>query len=124
ISILLGFFQAVRGPKIYDISIPIRNLPKAFEGFKIVQISDLHIGPLIGKNYAERVVNKTNELSSDLVVLTGDIIDGSVAHLSEKVAPLANLKAPHGTLFITGNHEYYWGINDWLKKYRELGLTT
>ncbi len=117
----VGFAQAVRGPKVYEVEIPIANLPDDLNGFRIVQISDLHIGPTIKKEYAEKVVEMANSLQPDLIALTGDFSDGDVELLRPAIAPLENLKAKHGSYFVTGNHEYYWDPEGWLNEYRALG---
>lgn len=116
-----GFAQAIKGPKVIEVEVPIKNLPSDFQGFRIVQISDLHIGPTITKDYAENVVSIANGLNPDLLALTGDFSDGEVELLRPSIAPLKNLKAKHGTFFVTGNHEYYWDPVGWLKEYQELG---
>lgn len=120
-SILIGLVQAARGPRVYDVGIPIHNLPEAFDGFRIAQISDLHIGPTLGKDYAERVVTMANALSPDVVALTGDFVDGTVERLRDRVEPLRRLKAPYGVFYVTGNHEYYWGAREWCEEFRRLG---
>lgn len=117
----IGLWQARRGPQIIEIEVPIAGLGPEFEHFKIAQISDLHIGPIIDKSFCESVVELTNAQNPDLVVCTGDFVDGSVADLSDDFSPLANLKAKHGLAFITGNHEYYWGVEDWLQKWKSIG---
>lgn len=98
-------------------------MPKNLNGLRIVQLSDLHVGPTIKKDYVEKVVQQVNELKPDLIFFTGDMVDGSVEHLSEDVEPLRALKAKHGKFFVTGNHEYYSGVEFWLKKVEELGMT-
>jgi predicted MPP superfamily phosphohydrolase len=123
-STLIGAAQAVTKPKIYDIEVPIENLPEEFDGFRIVQITDLHVGPTIGRGYTEIVVEMANELAADLVALTGDFVDGDVAQLRSALEPIANIKSKHGMFFVTGNHEYYWGVEDWLKTFREFGART
>jgi predicted MPP superfamily phosphohydrolase len=120
-SVVIGISQAVRGPKLFEVDIPIANLPQELEGFKIAQISDLHVGPTIGRRYTEDVVEMVNGLSPDLIALTGDFVDGTVAHLQNAVAPIAALKAKHGMFFVTGNHEYYWGVREWLEAFRGFG---
>jgi predicted MPP superfamily phosphohydrolase len=123
-STLIGAAQAVTRPKIYNVEVPIENLPEEFDGFRIVQITDLHVGPTIGREYTEIVVEMTNELAADLVALTGDFVDGDVAQLRSALEPIANIQSKHGMFFVTGNHEYYWGVEDWLKTFRELGART
>ncbi len=122
---LLGIFSLWKGlgsVRIKPITIQLKRLPRSFEGFKIVQITDLHIGPLINGNWLRRVVDKVNDLKPDMVVITGDLVDGSVQELQHHVAPLADLHAPHGTYFVTGNHEYYSGVNEWCTYIASLGV--
>jgi len=123
-SSLVGLGQAEIGPHIYKVEIPLKGLPKEFDGFRIVQITDLHVGPTIGRNYTQKVVNMANDLSPDLLALTGDFADGNVSTLKNSLQPLGQLNAKHGTFFVTGNHEYYWDVDQWLAEYRKLGIRT
>lgn len=118
----LGFAEAVRGPLVRELVVPIPDLPRALQGLKIAQISDLHVGPTIRRGYVDEVVRHTNALNPDLIVVTGDIADGSPAVIGEYLQPLAGLKARLGTYYVTGNHEYYWGVEEWLESVRGLGL--
>jgi hypothetical protein len=120
-TVVIGTLQVALGPKVYEIDIPLAGLPAVFDGFRIVQITDLHLGPLIGRRYTERCVRIANALDADLVALTGDFVDGPVAELRDAAAPLATLRARHGSVFITGNHEYYWGALEWVEEFRRLG---
>ena len=104
-------------------NVPINKLHKDMNGLKIAQISDLHVGPTIKKGYVENVVNEVNELDPDLIVITGDMVDGSVDYLAQHVEPLKDLDAKIGKYFVTGNHEYYSGVDQWLDKTDQLGLT-
>jgi predicted MPP superfamily phosphohydrolase len=117
-----GMYQALRRPDIVELDIPLKNLPEAFEGFRIVQITDLHVSHTIKRPFIQKIVDAVNELRPDLIALTGDLVDGSVKQLGNDVAPLANLKAPHGRYFITGNHEYYSGVQQWLEQTARLGF--
>lgn len=96
-----------------ELEIPLWRLPRALEGYRIVQLTDLHLGPLLGAGWLEAVVEQTNALRPDLIVITGDLVDGSVAALGKEIAPLAKLRSRHGTVFTTGNHEYYSGAAEW-----------
>ncbi|QFY41954.1 metallophosphoesterase [Candidatus Methylospira mobilis] len=116
-----GIGQAVSGPRVRAVNIPLSGLPAGFDGFRIAQISDLHVGPTIGRDYTENVVRMVNALKPDLIVLTGDFVDGSVRELKDDVAPLRELEAPHGTFFVTGNHEYYSGAAEWIDEFTTLG---
>jgi predicted MPP superfamily phosphohydrolase len=118
----LGLGQAVKGPRVKHVSVPFPGLPAGLRGLRIVQISDLHVGPTIRHRDVERVVARVMAQKPDLIAITGDLADGTVARLSRHVAPLARLRAPLGVYYVTGNHEYYWGAGAWVEKMKELGL--
>lgn len=120
-SVAIGGYQALKGPKIFHIEVPIKNLPLEFEGFKIAQISDLHVGPLIDRDYAQNVVQMTNSENPDVICVTGDLVDGTVDQLRPHVEPLANFKSNHGVYYCTGNHEYYWDGPGWINHIHTLG---
>jgi len=104
-----GFALARRTAPVVPVDVPIADLPAALHGFRIAQLSDLHVGPTIRRDYLQRVITTVNALDVDMVALTGDLVDGSVAELSAHVAPLGELTSRHGSYFVTGNHEYYSG---------------
>lgn len=116
-----GMWAAFR-PELRRLTIAIDRWPAALDGFRIVQISDVHIGPILGKRFAEDLVHRVAALDADLVVVTGDLVDGSVAQLADEVAPFADLKAKHGVAFVTGNHDYYSRADPWCAKVSELGM--
>ncbi|MDB5891536.1 MAG: metallophosphoesterase [Polaromonas sp.] len=120
---LLGFRIARRTASVRRLDVPLEGLDIALHGFTVVQISDIHVGPTIKRDYLQRIVNKVNTLHADVVAVTGDLVDGSVSELAGHVAPLAALKSRHGTFFVTGNHEYYAGAHAWIRELRRLGLT-
>jgi predicted MPP superfamily phosphohydrolase len=124
LGVLAGALTALRGPAVTEVEIPLEGLPEELDGFRIAQISDLHVGPTIRRPYVERVVAKTWELAPDLVALTGDIVDGSVEDLAADVAPLARLAPKDRLYFITGNHEYYSGASRWIEHFKALGFKT
>jgi len=117
-----GVVEAQRQPEVRRVRIPLGGLPPALEGFRIVQISDLHLGPILGRKWLEGIVASVNALEPDLVAVTGDLVDGTVADLGAEVASLAELRARHGVFFVTGNHEYYWDAAAWVDEVRRLGL--
>ena len=119
---LLGFVNARRTAAVVTVDVPIADLPEALHGFTIAQISDLHIGPTIKGRYLDRVVGAVNRIGADMVAVTGDLVDGSVAQLAVHVAPLERLVSRHGTFFVTGNHEYYSGAPAWIAELRRIGL--
>lgn len=119
---LIGLVNARRLAGVVHVDLPIAGLPAALSGFTIVQLSDIHIGPTIKRRYLDAIVQRVNELDADLVAITGDIIDGSVSRLRTHVAPLSELRSRHGSFIVTGNHEYYHGVEGWLEEFRSLGL--
>lgn len=116
-----GVYEARKKPGIVRITVPIARLPAEFDGFRIVQITDVHAGLTVGREWIESVVEEVRKLSPDLIAFTGDMADGMVAHLREVVAPFAGLQAPQGKFFITGNHEYYSEPEAWVAHMREIG---
>jgi hypothetical protein len=97
-------------------------LPESLGGTTIAQISDLHVGVTIGRDYVEDVVRRVNALEPDIIAITGDLVDGDATHLRQPIAPIAELKARHGVFFVTGNHEYYSGVEVWLKHLKAMGI--
>ncbi|WP_417069042.1 metallophosphoesterase [Niveibacterium terrae] len=118
-----GFLNARRTARVVSVDVPISGLPEALEGFTIAQISDLHVGPTIKRDYLKRIVRRVNELHPDLIAVTGDLADGGVPELAEHTAPLADLLARYGAYFVTGNHDHYSGAEAWIAEVERLGLT-
>ena len=119
---LVGFAGARRRARIVSVDVPLANLPPALQGFTIAQISDVHVGSQITRNYVDAIVDAVNDLSPDLIAMTGDLVDGSVQDLERHTAPLGRLKARYGAFLVTGNHEYYSGARAWIAEFRRLGL--
>ena len=111
-----------RRPRVVRVPVPIKDLPRDLAGLRILQLSDLHVGPTIRGDFVRAVVETANALAPDLVALTGDVADGHVAEMREHVAPLAQLRAPLGRYFVTGNHEYYWDPVGWTRELGALGF--
>jgi len=122
VVMLFGLLNARRTARVVERDIAMRNLPAALDGFSIVQLSDIHVGPTIKQGYIYAIVRRVNGLSPDLIVITGDLVDGSVADLADDIAPLAQLSARHGTYVVTGNHEYYSGADSWIAEFERLGM--
>jgi len=118
----VGALAALRGPRVRHVDIAVEGLEAALDGLRIVQITDLHVGPTIRAAYVRRVVRMANELAPDLLALTGDLVDGSVARLARHVAPLAELLPAGRVFFVPGNHEYYSGAAQWLAHFRSLNM--
>jgi predicted MPP superfamily phosphohydrolase len=118
----LAIFNASKPPEVREVTIALDRLPRSLDGFTIVQITDLHMGPNFTRRWLEQVVARVNALKPDLVAVTGDLADGPVSLLAPRVAPLAKLAAPAGVFFVTGNHEYYQGVTEWLAEVQRLGI--
>jgi len=118
----LGAVNALTEIARTHVRIPLRRLPPALSGFRIVQLTDIHIGPTIGGDWLRGVVDQVNALEPDLIAITGDLVDGSVETLRDHVAPLGALRAKHGVFFVTGNHEYYSDANAWIAELDRLGV--
>ncbi|MFD3375751.1 MULTISPECIES: metallophosphoesterase [unclassified Streptomyces] len=117
-----GTYGVLRGPKVKRVTVPLAKLPRSAHGFRIAVVSDIHVGPILGRGFAQRVVDTINATQPDLIAVVGDLVDGSVENLTPAVEPLAQLRARHGTYFVTGNHEYISGAEPWVEKVRDLGL--
>ncbi|MEW9512399.1 metallophosphoesterase [Streptomyces bacillaris] len=117
-----GTANVLSGPTVKRVTVPLAKLPRAAHGFRIAVVSDIHIGPILGRAHTRRIVDTINSTSPDLVAVVGDLVDGSVADLGSAAEPLAGLRARHGSFFVTGNHEYFSGAEQWVNHVRELGL--
>jgi predicted MPP superfamily phosphohydrolase len=113
---------ALSNVSVKRVEVGLSRLPRQFDGFRIVQLSDIHIGPTLGRAWLEGIVERVNALEPDLIAITGDLVDGSVEALRQEIAPLSRLKAKHGTFVCTGNHEYYSGAVAWCDEFERLGL--
>lgn len=120
--LLFGLYSGLRVPSVKRVSVAIPGWPAALDGYRLVQLSDVHIGTLIDQRFAERVTARVNELDADAVAITGDLVDGSVERIGERVAPFGALRGRDGVFFITGNHDYYSGAADWCARLTELGM--
>ncbi|MFF3711489.1 metallophosphoesterase [Streptomyces phaeochromogenes] len=117
-----GTYGVLRGPKVKRVTVPLAKLPRSAHGYRIAVVSDVHLGPVLGRGFAQKVVDTINSTQPDLIAVVGDLVDGSVKDLGPAAAPLAQLKARHGSFFVTGNHEYFSGAEEWVARVRELGL--
>jgi hypothetical protein len=117
-----GIADALGEVSVRRVAVSLARLPRALSGYRVVQLSDLHVGPTLGREWMARIVERVNALDPDAVVITGDLVDGSVERLREHVAPLADLSAKDGVYFVTGNHEYYSGVDEWLRELARLGV--
>lgn len=119
---LLGAWQAAKTPLVHTLEIILPRLPASLDGLSLAQLSDLHLGTLRKKDWLRDVVDRTNALHPDIILLTGDMIDGRAAHLAQELTPLADLRARRGVFGVTGNHEYYSNVREWLPVFESLGI--
>ncbi|MBB5829865.1 metallophosphoesterase [Micromonospora carbonacea] len=117
-----GVRNALGPPRLDRVQIPLAKLPRGMDGLRIATVSDIHLGPLRGRAHTERIVAMINRLDADLVAVVGDLVDGSVAELGEAAAPLGDLRSRYGSFFVTGNHEYYSGVEEWVREVDRIGL--
>jgi predicted MPP superfamily phosphohydrolase len=119
---LSGYRSATGEIATPETAVKLDRLPSALSGYRIAQLSDVHLGPLLGGRFLEHVVEKTNALRPDLIVITGDLVDAPVRAVAKQLEPLAKLRARHGVVFVTGNHEYYSGAPEWIEYLRQRGV--
>jgi predicted MPP superfamily phosphohydrolase len=118
----LGVHQATRVPALKDVEIAIPGLPPQFDGYRLLQLTDLHISRLFPKEWTQALVERSNALGVDLIVVTGDLIDGSFDARRADVEPLRDLHARDGVWVIPGNHEYFFDYEAWMRHYASLGM--
>ncbi|MGW0362116.1 metallophosphoesterase [Streptomyces sp. NPDC002990] len=118
-----GAYGVLRGPSVRRVRVPLAKLPRAAHGFRIAVVSDVHLGPVLGRAHSQRIVDTVNRTQPDLIAIVGDLVDGDVRDLGHAAEPLRGLTARHGSYFVTGNHEYFSGAQQWIEHVRELGLT-
>jgi len=121
-TVVYGIVRVATGPIVRRVRVSLVKLPPAADGYTIVQLTDVHIGPILGHRFASAVVSKVNALRPDLIVITGDIVDGRLDELRRHVEPLRELAARDGVFAVTGNHEYYWNPEAWLEHLGSLGI--
>jgi predicted MPP superfamily phosphohydrolase len=115
--------RAATGPiAVRRVPVTLSRLPRQLDGLTLVQLTDVHVGPTIGRAFIESIVARTNALQPDIIAITGDLVDGSVRELADAVAPLGQLRARQGVYFVTGNHEYFSGAAPWIQELTRLGI--
>jgi predicted MPP superfamily phosphohydrolase len=98
-------------PRTSDLSVRIKNLPPEWRGKKVVQLSDVHLGRVLGAGFLQELVERINAENPSIVFITGDLFDGIDGRLDDLVGPLNAIRAPLGIYYVTGNHETYLGVD-------------
>ncbi len=122
VLVIFGLAFGLRPPPLRRVEHALETWPAELDGLRIAQISDIHIGPILDRRFAQHLVDRMNALDADLHVITGDLVDGRLDQLRDDVTPFADLKARHGTFFVTGNHDIYSGDEAWVPRIEELGI--
>lgn len=117
-----GTYGVLNGPMVRRVTVPLAKLPAQAHGLRIALVSDLHLGPALGRAFCERVVRTVNDTRPDLIAVVGDLADGTVEDLRAETEPLAALTAPLGAYYVPGNHEYFSDADAWLARAGELGM--
>ncbi|MGV9263138.1 metallophosphoesterase [Kitasatospora sp. NPDC003701] len=117
-----GAYGVLRGPRLKQVTVPLAKLPARAHGYRIAVVSDIHLGPILGRGHTRRIVDTINGAQPDLIAIVGDLVDGTVPELGSAAEPLAQLRARDGAYFVTGNHEYFSGAAPWVDFVRELGV--
>ncbi|KAF7247961.1 Transmembrane protein with metallophosphoesterase domain [Varanus komodoensis] len=120
---VLGLLNASQPPAVKTVVIPVHKLPLSMDNLKVVLLSDIHLGPTVGKTKLKMIVEIVKALEPDVTVIVGDLTDSDVKHLGPAVAPLGELDSRLGTYFVTGNHEYYTSdVNNWFELLKSLSV--
>ncbi|GGV15024.1 membrane protein [Kitasatospora herbaricolor] len=117
-----GTYGVLRGPRLKQVTVPLAKLPARADGYRIAVVSDIHLGPILGRAHTQRIVDTVNAARPDLITVVGDLVDGTVPELGRDAEPLARLRAKDGAWFVTGNHEYFSGAAPWVDFVRSLGV--
>ncbi|NP_001073512.2 transmembrane protein with metallophosphoesterase domain [Danio rerio] len=118
-----GLVNAAQPPKVVDVEIPVEKLPESLNGLRLVLLSDIHLGPTVGRSKLQRIVSMVNELNPDVVVIVGDLTDSQVSRLRSAAEPLGQMKPRLGSYFATGNHDYYTAdVEGWFELLHSMGI--
>lgn len=118
----VGVWRAVSFPTVTETELYFDKLPPAFDGYSIVHLTDLHTSRLLPESWLGEVFRRTNFLNPDLVLITGDLIDGTPEHRRRDIRSFKLLNAPDGVWASLGNHEYYSGLDNWLNAFESISL--
>ena len=121
-STVWGTYNALSLPDINAHDVKISGLGRSLEGLKVAVMVDIHADTLSDRNFVRAITDRTNALNPDIILLPGDFVDGTVNARYSDLEPLKDLKAKYGVYGVTGNHEYYFDYNNWMKKFADMGI--
>ena len=122
ILVSIGIYEGTKLPVVTERTIIVKNLPEKFDGLRIVHLTDIHADPLNGEEKIRQIVDMTNAQNADLIVITGDFVDGRASVRGKDLAVLQELYAPFGVYGVPGNHEYYSGYREWITLLETYGV--
>jgi predicted MPP superfamily phosphohydrolase len=117
-----GVSRAYKTPTVKRYDVPIRRLDRRADGLRLAVLADIHVGPLLGTGQVERIVKIVNDLDADFVTVVGDVVTSEPDRVRESLLPLTGMRGRQGVFYVTGNHEYYVGVDNWTEAATELGL--
>lgn len=120
--VIIGTYNGLKVPDVHELEIAYENLPAELEGYRIVQLTDLHVSKVARQWRTEKIVEKVNSLDADLICVTGDLVDGPPEKRGAALEPIRHLKAKDGVYHVTGNHEFYGDRAGWKTLYKKWGL--
>ena len=133
VSLLYGMSKGKYKYTVKNIQLAFKDLPRAFDGFRIVQISDIHSGSFDDKDAVEEGIKMINAQNADLFLFTGDLINSEKDEINPYIDTFSKINAKHGKYAVLGNHDYYgfYGSGesrdgnywqDFMSKFKEMGL--
>jgi predicted MPP superfamily phosphohydrolase len=126
VALLLAVVAWIGGivrPRTVELEVELSNLPASADGLVVAHLTDLHLGALIGERRLRSVIDQIDGMNPDIVVVTGDLIDGDAGTVESMVPVLKTLTAPRGVYSILGNHEMYAGAERCRTLMRDAGFT-
>ena len=120
---IVGLKEALRAPEVHQVEVAIPNLPPQFDGYRIAHVTDTHVGRILNRAWAADLARRVDSAAPDLVVHTGDLVDGTVEGMGPAVGMFSRMRGRDGTFFVTGNHEAYSGIAPWVRFVQNMGWT-
>lgn len=118
----VGMIGGTAVPRVREEAIAVNHLPEGADGLTVAVLADLHVDGITRADRIRKIVERTNALNPDIVIIAGDFVDGTVPVHGDDLRPLADLKARYGVFGVPGNHEYYSGYEEWMEFLPTLGI--